>query len=304
MSGAGASGGSALGGPWSADGRCWLGERRCPGCCWTAWPRRGAQGGRGEGWLPRGPAANRARHRPSTRPAAPTAPAAASPPTPTPMLPPPLPPWPRSYAASDRSVVAQMSGVDAFGQLSAVALRVGGRAGGGEVWAGRQAWGPLQALRQPSGAAHPPVGPKAHKAAPLDILPCTPHTFAVFLTLRRSTCAPPPRAAGRWWSSTPTWRAPTWRPCTPPCCPSAAQVRGARVGWGGGCAAVRAAGGRRLRGRAAPLLRAPSHCCEQSRPCPAHGPLTPPPFQPPCPPLQSTRASWSTWTECCRPATT
>lgn len=30
----------------------------------------------------------------------------------------------RSYAAGDHSVVAQMSGVDAFGQMSGVALKV------------------------------------------------------------------------------------------------------------------------------------------------------------------------------------
>lgn len=40
----------------------------------------------------------------------------------------------RSYAASDHSVVAQMSGVDAFGQMSGVALKVGASLFVGRRW--------------------------------------------------------------------------------------------------------------------------------------------------------------------------
>lgn len=54
----------------------------------------------------------------------------------------PLPPGACSYASSDRAVVQQMSGVDAFGQMSAVALKVGGASGwvGGSAWVGPARW--------------------------------------------------------------------------------------------------------------------------------------------------------------------
>lgn len=59
----------------------------------------------------------------------------------------------------------------------------------------------------------------------------------------------------RWWSSTQTWRTLTWRPCTPPCSPSAARV-GAGAGrraWGRVRAALHGAFSRQPLGHRAQL---------------------------------------------------